>query len=342
MRHDDILILRGSEVNSLLSGRELELIQTAQTAYETHSRGESALPHSTFLRFPGNERDRIIALPAYLGEEWGIAGIKWISSFPGNLEAGLDRASALLVLNSAQTGRPEAILEGSIISAKRTAASAALAARCLHADRKAERVGIIGCGLINFEIVRFLLASRPEVERLVIHDLDPDRAKQFNRRCRSVFGEIEIEMAADLRAVLSSSSLISTATTAIRPYIDDLSALLPGSTILHVSLRDLSPRIILSGVNVVDDIDHVCRAQTSIHLTEQLVGNRDFIRCSLSDILSGRAHARSEAGSITIFSPFGLGILDIAVSKLVRDLALKHGYGTLIDSFLPGSWAEDD
>jgi 2,3-diaminopropionate biosynthesis protein SbnB len=339
MRDGDITILRGSDVRAVLAGRELELIQAVRTAYETHGDGDSSLPHSTFLPFPGQPRNRIIALPAYLGGACRIAGVKWVSSFPDNLHLGVDRASAVVILNSAQTGRPEAVLEGSVISAKRTAASAALAAQCLLSGSKVGRIGVIGCGLINFEIARFLLAVFPEAKTFVIFDKDEARAKQF--ASKKIFEGRGVDIAKDVKAVLGNCPLISLATTALKPHIGELRECHRGSAILHISLRDLAPEVILSCDNVVDDIDHVCRAQTSVHLAEQLVGHRKFIRCTLADILKGRAPARNGSETVSVFSPFGLGVLDLAVSKLVRDLSLQQGLETVIGSFVPGSWAEE-
>lgn len=340
MLNGDILILKGHEVLSLLRGQENQIIETVRMAYETHSAGESSLPHSTFLRFPDSERDRIIALPAYLGQDFKIAGVKWISSFPGNLDLGLDRASAVVILNSATTGRPEAIIEGSIISAKRTAASAALAAKVLHGEKDSKTAGIIGCGLINLEIARFLQAARPDVKSFVVFDLDPARAGQFKDRCSNDFAGVEVSTATDVKDVFRNASLVSIATTAVKPHIDDLSDCPPGSTILHISLRDLMPEVILSSDNVVDDVDHVCRAETSVHLAEKLTGSRGFIRCTLADVLRGRASARKDDDGITVFSPFGLGVLDLAVAGTVRDLALESNVGTVMSSFLPESLSE--
>ncbi|HEX7313094.1 MAG TPA: 2,3-diaminopropionate biosynthesis protein SbnB [Pyrinomonadaceae bacterium] len=336
--NDDILILKGKEVAEILTGRERDLIEVVRVAYKAHAAGKSSLPHSTFLRFLESEKNRIIALPAYLGDGFGVAGIKWISSFPDNLSLGLDRASAVLILNSTTTGRPEAIVEGSIISARRTAASAALAAETLLEGKEVESVGMVGCGLINYETARFLRAALPGLKRLTIFDLDRARAEQFKRVCGELFEERAV--ADDLRSLLRENKLVAFATTAVRPHVSDLSDCAPGSLILHTSLRDLTPEVILSCDNVVDDVDHVSRAQTSIHLAEQLAGDRSFVRCTLGDILLGREPARRDDESVTVFSPFGLGILDLAVGKYVCDRGVEQSKGSVISSFLPSTWVE--
>jgi ornithine cyclodeaminase len=333
-----LLLLNGREVSDLLAGQETEILHAVRRAYEAHARNQTALPFSTFLRFPADDRNRVIALPAYLGDSFNVAGIKWIASFPGNIERHMNRASAVIILNSPQTGIPEAIIEGSLISAKRTGASAALAAQQIHQFAGETRVGLIGAGPINFEVLRFLLVAQPLLTSCVVFDLEETRVKQFAQKCAVEFPGLKLESAAAVEDVLSSCSLSSIATNASRPHISDLSASSPGSTILHVSLRDLTPEIILGSDNIVDDVDHVCRAQTSVHLAEQLTGDRSFLRCTLGDILTGAAPARRDANSVAVFSPVGLGILDLAVSSLVCDLARDHKAGTVVESFLPEAW----
>jgi len=338
MKENEILILRGAEVEALLAGREHDVLAAVARAYLAHSKGDSSLPHSTFLRFPNDDLNRIIALPAYLGDGFGIAGLKWVASFPGNVQKGMARASAVLILNSPATGLPEAILESSLISARRTAASAALAARELRHGRATASAGLIGTGVINFETARFLLHTIPDLAELVLFDLDPARAGEAAARTAEMarsLRPVEVRVAKDRDEIFRACPLIAFATTAVKPHVDDLSACLPGATILHTSLRDLTARVILAADNVVDDADHVSRSQTSIHLAEQETGNRGFIRCTLADLLAGTAPAKRNDDALSVFSPFGLGVLDLAVGDLVRRLALETGRGTVIDSFLP-------
>jgi len=339
MREDDLLVLRGPEVEFLLAGREAEIMSTVQRAYELHALGKTALPYSAFLRFPQDKSSRIIALPAYLGDGFEIAGLKWISSFPGNIAHGVDRASGVLILNSMRTGRPEAVIEASVINAKRTAASAALAARHLASDAPQETLGVIGCGVINFEIVRFIKVVYPGIKRLLLFDLDRARACIFQRRCLQAFDLETARIVSDLKTAMKSSTLISFATTAAAPHIFELPQCPPCATALHISLRDFAPEIILSCENIVDDSDHVCRAETSLDLAQQLMGNRDFIQASLASVMAGSYKPGTLPGSkLRIFSPFGLGILDIAVGALLRDLACQEQKGTIIGSFVSPCW----
>jgi ornithine cyclodeaminase len=340
LSRDDILVVGARQVEAALHGREHEVVDAVRKAYEAHARGESSLPHSSFLRFPDSDEDRIISLPAYLGGSFRLAGLKWIASVPGNVKRGMERASAVVILNDRETGRPKAVLEGSIISKQRTAASAALAARVLSGGRAPAAIGFVGCGPINTAVAHFLSAVWPEVSSFFAFDLDEARAESFGERLlagrrRAERAGARFRVAASLEEVLASSPLTAFATTAIRPYVHDLSACPPGATILHVSLRDLAPEAILAHHNVVDDLGHVCRAQTSIHLASEAVGHTDFVHGSLGAILLGHVEPPPRDEKVVVFSPFGLGILDLAVADLVLRVAVEKGEGTRIESFLP-------
>ena len=76
--------------------RNKELVRRA---YLLHGEGRTVNPSSAFLRFPEKPDSRIITKPAYLGGEFDVAGMKWLSSFTGNRARGLPRASAVLILN---------------------------------------------------------------------------------------------------------------------------------------------------------------------------------------------------------------------------------------------------
>src|SRR5260370_38066691 len=143
--HFELSIINGKIVFDIIRAHRADCIDIVRNGYLPHAQGQSVNPDSYFLRFPDKPDCRIIALPAYLGNGFQVAGLKWIASYPGNIQRGFPRASAVLVLNSYETGYPFAILESSIISAARTAASAALAAYWLTG--RSRRVWALGgCG----------------------------------------------------------------------------------------------------------------------------------------------------------------------------------------------------
>jgi ornithine cyclodeaminase len=336
MNEASLVVLTASDVERELEGRGREVVRAVADAYLAHRAGRTSLPHSVFLRFGDDRPDRIIALPAYLADDSPIAGIKWIASFPGNVGAGRDRASAVLIANCTKTGRPRAVLESSFISSHRTAASAALAAQTLHA-RAPSAVGLVGCGPINHQIARYLRIVMPSIREFFLCDLVPERADRLAEHLMREHGVASRRMP-DAPSVLQAAEIVSFATTASSPHVGSLAGAPPGSTVLHVSLRDLSTAAIVAADNVVDDVDHVLRARTSLDLAQQEHNHHNFIRCTLADVLAGAAPPRAGDAPV-VFSPFGLGILDLAVARLVLESASAARRGTWIDHFLPDSWA---
>ena len=325
-------VVPGAQVQSALQGREKQVVELVEATYRVHGAGDSVNPPSYFLRFPDRPSARIIALPASIGGQVRVDGLKWISSFPENVAAGVPRASAVLILNDHDTGYPFACMEASIISATRTAASAAAAADWLSRGRpRPTRVGFFGVGLIARYIHTFLAGTGWSFDEIGVHDLSADSAAGFRGYLEQsgTAGRVTVHDTAE--QLIRSSDMVVFATVAGQPHVTDPSWFDHHPLVLHVSLRDLAPEILLDAVNVVDDVEHCLKADTSPHLVEKLTGNRDFLDGTLDDVMSGRVTV--PADRTVVFSPFGLGVLDLAVGKFVYDEVVRAGELHVIEDF---------
>jgi ornithine cyclodeaminase len=325
-------VVSGAEVSRVLQGREKQVVELVEATYRRHSAGDSVNPPSYFLRFPDRPSSRIIALPASVGGPDRVDGLKWISSFPGNVAAGLPRASAVLILNDADTGYPFACLESSIISATRTAALAVSAADWLSRGRgRPRRAGFFGAGLIARYIHTFLAGTGWSFDEIGVHDVSADHADGFRGYLEQggAAGRITVHERAE--QLIRSSDLVIFATVAGQPHVTDPAWFDHAPLVLHVSLRDLAPQILIASTNIVDDVDHCLRAGTSPHLAEQLTGGRGFLHGTLDDVMAGRVAIPGDRPAV--FSPFGLGVLDLAVGKYVYDEIARAGELNVIDGF---------
>src|SRR5438477_5871021 len=330
--HFELAIINGKTVFDIVRAHRSECIEIVREAYLAHADGQSVNPDSYFLQFPDKPDCRIIALPAYLGKNFDVAGLKWIASYPTNIQRGFPRASAVLVLNSYETGYPLAILESSIISAARTAASAVLAAHWLSGQSsRAHSLGIVGTGFIARYVYDFLVDTGWAIEEVRLYDASPVESEKFRRTACRVERHRSVQVVPDVAELLGASGLIVFTTVASAPHIADTSLFDHNPLVLHISLRDLAPEILLRSQNVVDDVEHVLTANTSPHLTEQQAGNRDFVTGTLAEIMLGRRAVNRTRP--VIFSPFGMGILDVAVGKWVYDRAVATGRDQRVSDF---------
>ena len=330
--HFELSIVNGKTVFDVIRAHRADCIDVVRDAYLAHARGQTVNPDSYFLRFPEKPDCRIIALPAYLGNNFDVAGLKWIASYPANIQRGFPRASAVLVLNNYETGYPFAILESSIISAARTAASASLAAHWLSGQsRRAHSLGIVGTGFIARYVYEFLVDTGWTIEEVQLHDRSPLESEKFKNTACRLEQHRTVTVVPDVAQLVRACDLILFTTVASTPHIADATLFEHNPLVLHISLRDLAPEILLRSQNVVDDVEHVMKANTSPHLAEQQTGNRSFVTGTLAEIMTGRRSVNR--ASPIIFSPFGMGILDLAVGKWVYDQAVAAGEDLRLSNF---------
>ncbi len=326
----DFSVVTGETVAAYLTeyAKNCEVIKYA---YLLHGEQKTVNPPSYFLRFPEKPGCRIIALPAFVDGEFAVSGIKWIASYPQNRAKGFPRASAVLILNDYETGYPLVCMESSIISAVRTAASAVLAADYMTGgEKRCARLGFVGNGLIAKYIYKHFMGCDWQINTVCLYDSAQAESDKFAGHLERD-KHSEITVCDDSASLLAQSDIIVLATDSLGPHITDPTVLQHNPIILNISLRDLTPEVIISCRNITDDVDHAVREGTSLQLAEDLAGNRNFLDGTLYELMTDQIKQASDKPFV--FSPFGLGMLDLALGKYVYDLSRQDEKRIVVENF---------
>lgn len=302
----------------------LEVIEVIKEAVTCLENQDYAQPVKPYLRYH-NPKNRIIAMPAFVGGNIHTAGIKWIASFPDNIEKSIPRAHSVVILNEADTGEPKAIVNTALLSIIRTASvsGAMIQAYKNKKDLKNVKVGIIGWGPIgqyHFKMVTELLGDQiSEISLYDIRKIEPKTIpSEYANRVRITESWEEAYLDADI---------FMTCTVASKPYINK--APKKGSLHLNVSLRDYQVDILEYAQNgiIVDDWDEVCRENTDIEMMHLHKGLQKGDTYSIVDVLCRGAMDQLSDDQIVMFNPMGMAIFDISVGNYYYQKAQQNSLG---------------
>jgi ornithine cyclodeaminase len=324
-----LLYLSRTDVRRAMGDSIRAYVEALRDALALHAEGSTAQPLKPYLKWRenGHIADRIIAMPGYVGGEAPMAGIKWIGSKHDNPAArGIERASAVIVLNDPETHFPVAVMEGGEISGMRTAGVTVLATEYL-AREGFESVALIGCGFIGRLHVRGMLESFPSIRSFSLFDHKPAAAQ-------ALAGEIAAHgvaatVAADAEQAVRGAEVVIPCTVADTPYIP-FEWLSPGTFVSNISIMDVEPEAYVRVDKlVVDDWDQCNREKKTINqlvLAGKLT--REQLHAELGDVVRGARPGRTDPDEKILLNPMGMAVEDVACAAAVYRHALAAGAGT--------------
>jgi ornithine cyclodeaminase/alanine dehydrogenase-like protein (mu-crystallin family) len=318
------LVLSRSDVLALLGVPDC--IEAVEHAFRLHAEGRTLGPG--VLSVPARDGGFHIKAAGLVSERSYFAA-KTNANFPGNGSRwGLPTIQGTLVLADADNGVPLAVMDAGSVTALRTGAATAVAARRL-ARADARTVTIVGCG-VQGDLQLAALAAVLPLERVWAVDLDAARARALAARAVTMLG-LKAEVASDLRSAVRQSDVCVTCTTARRVVLSraDVPA---GAFVAAVGAdsqgkQELEPALVASATLVVDVLAQCAEIGELQHALAAGLMTRDQVHAELADVVVGRRPGRTRADEITIFDSSGTALQDVAAAVAVYEKARACGRG---------------
>ena len=303
---------------------------------------------SPFPNMPLDGPDRrFMAMTAYVGGRFNVAGEKWYGSNRENLSKGLPRSILMVMLNNADTGAPIALMSGNLISAVRTGAIPGVGAKYL-ARKDSKVCGLIGAGVISRTCFMSLVDTCKSLEKVKIYDVFPAPAEKLAAFIKENYPQIkEVELVSSIEACVRGSDVINAATSGKNlPYIDE-SWLKKGAYVSLPAGIELKQDFVLNRARRVVDNWAMYEAWSEElpypwHDALDLIGSYylDWIKEgamtadqieNLGDIVAGKLPGRQNDDEIILFGMGGLPIYDVSWGYEIYQKAKVMGLGTMLN-----------
>lgn len=313
------LLLNKNAVRDLL--RMSEVIPAVEQAFRDWAEGRGKMPAKSYLSL---DKGDFRAMPASLP---GAVGMKWVNVHPENPGHGLPTIMAVIIYNDPDTGYPLAIIDGTDITAYRTGATAAIAAKYL-ARKDAHTLGVVGAGRQAYTQI---LAHTElfDMKQIKAYDINPAAVDWLIKSLpRFPIKGCSLEEAA-------ASDIVCTLTPARVPILKK-EWVQPGTHINAVGAdaagkEELEPSLLKDAIVVVDDLRQASAAgEINVPIARGLYSANE-VHGTLGEILTGQKPGRKDKKAITIFDSTGLAIEDMAVAKIIYGKTKQPGTYPSID-----------
>jgi ornithine cyclodeaminase/alanine dehydrogenase len=299
-----------------------EIIETLEAAFREKGQGKVEMPPKPGIH-PGGGDNFIHAMPACI-PALRSAGIKWVSGFPDNPQRGLPYITGLLILNDVKTGLPIAVMDCVWITAMRTGAATAIAARYL-ARPDSSTVGVLGCGVQGRSNVEALNVLFP-LQRVMAYDVDADAARRYSDEISARLG-LEVVVVSTPREAVSGCDIVVTAGPiqkkphrTIQPgWLDQ------GAFASLVDFDSYWHPYAMQEVNkfCTDDVPQLRHYEQSGYFR-----SIPPVYADLGELATGRKPGRETPQERTMTANLGLAMDDMAVAPLLYRQAMTKGIGT--------------
>jgi ornithine cyclodeaminase/alanine dehydrogenase-like protein (mu-crystallin family) len=299
-----------------------EIIAAVEAVFREKGEGRVEMPAKIGI-YPTPD-DFLRAMPAYVTTPRSV-GMKWVANFPKNKAIGVPVLSGLIVLNDPGTGLPIAVMDSAWITAKRTGAASAVAAKYL-ARADAEVVAIIGCGVQGRSHLEAMLAQFPGVVRVEAYDRTEATLARFIQEMHATRG-VQLIPAPSCEHAVRRADIIVTATEVQKRPAPSIQPewIKPGAFCMTV---DFDAQFTPETIRCMDLFYSDDTPQMEFFRTTGYFASTPKAQGDLSEVVTGKKPGQTRPAQRTMAMHLGLAIEDIVTAVRIYERAVAQGVGT--------------